>query len=119
MDVSYDGPGANTQHFEKIKQKVSNPVTITSEDPTLPTPRSHIYTKGILHKKEYIPMKSSKWGQMRSSLLVDLHAQPGGFQGDGKLSFISPLTQITKDSNQKATRLQETFTQKLKSCAYS
>lgn len=107
-------PAASTQHFDRIKEKQGAPA---SDDPILPTPRGRsIRTKGLLNKKEYLPMKSSKWGQMRNSLVIDPQAQQDGLHGDGKLSFVSPLSQLTKDSNQKATRLQETFTQKLKSC---
>lgn len=124
MDTSYHGPGASTQHFERVKQKQLARISAQADgahagDSTLSsTPRSRLQTKGILHQKEYLPMKSSKWGKMRDSIIVDLQAQDDGFQGDGKLSFVSPLTQMTKDSNLKATRLQDVFTQKLKSCPF-
>jgi len=107
------------QNEERLTKAAPGPdMSSHADEPTLPTPRSRLKTKGILHQKEYLPMKSSKWGKMRNSLAVDLQAQDDGFQGDGRRSFASPLAQMTKDSNLKATRLQDIFTQKLKSCPF-
>jgi len=80
----------------------------------MPTPRGGVRVKGILRPREYLPMRSSQWGAMRSKLLVDTaDEQPAaGFQGDS-VAFVSPLSRTIASSNAKTTRMQEIFTQKL------